>query len=240
MAKHIKKRFALRTQRGERSEHSYILGYVSIYMSNQIKHIIFDLSEVLITGIKDTGIALREKHQLEIAGPKMDCAQEKHPLLTPLVKEFFHGTVSEDDYVNDVVKTYPQIGDAPWLKRHIRENFVEVEGTRDIVIRLRKLGYKLSILSNHSKEWLDHCEEKINFYQLFDTRVYSYEIGASKPDPRAYKAVLTQLKTTPDKCLFIDDSDINTGAAEALGFRTIVFTTANALETQLSQILPDF
>lgn len=209
-------------------------------MSNQIKHIIFDLSEVLITGIKDAGIALREKHQLEVEGPKMDWAQEKHPLLTPLVKEFFHGTVSEDDYVNDVVKTYPQIGSAQWLKQHIRENFVEVEGTRDIVIRLRKLGYKLSILSNHSKEWIDHCEEKFNFHELFDERVYSYEIGASKPDPRSYQAVLAQLKTTADKCLFIDDSDINTAAAEALGFRTILFTTAADLESELKSILPDF
>src|SRR3989344_7635553 len=176
MAKYIKKRFALRTQRGERSEHSHILGYVSIYMSNQIKHIIFDLSEVLITGIKDTGIALREKHQLEIEGSKMDWAQEKHPLLTPLAKEFFHGTVSENEYVRDVVEKYPQIGDAEWLKRHIRGNFVEVEGTRDIVIRLRQLGYKLSILSNHAKEWLDHCEEKVDFQKFFGTRVYSYEV----------------------------------------------------------------
>ena len=205
-----------------------------------IEHIIFDLSEVLITGIKDTGIALREKHQLEIADPKMDWAHEKHPLLTPLAKEFFHGTVSEDDYVRDVVAKYPQIGDAEWLKQHIRGNFVEVESTRDIVIRLRQLGYKLSILSNHAKEWLEHCEEKFNFHELFDTRVYSYDVGASKPDLRMYQAVLAQLKTTADKCLFIDDSDINTGAAEALGFRTIVFTTASELERDLNRVLPDF
>ncbi len=209
-------------------------------MSNRIRHIIFDLSEVLLTGIKDAGIALREKHQLEIEGPKMDWALEKHPLLSPLVKEFFHGTVSEDDYVNDVVKTYPQIGSAQWLKQHIRENFIEVEGTRDIVIRLRQLGYKLSIFSNHAKEWIDHCEEKFNFHQLFDDRVYSYEIGASKPDPCSYQAVLSQLKTTPGRCLFIDDSEINIAAAHTLGFSTALFTTADALEKQLSRILHDF
>lgn len=205
-----------------------------------IEHVIFDLSEVLLTGVKDTGIALREKHQLEISDPKMDWALEKHPLLSPLVKEFFHGTVSEDTYVRDVVGKYPQIGSAEWLKQHIRENFVEVEGTRDIVIRLRQLGYKLSILSNHSKEWIDHCEEKFNFHELFDERVYSYEIGASKPDPRAYKAVLSQLKTIPEKCLFIDDSEINIAAAHALGFSTILFTTAIELERELKEALGDF
>ncbi len=70
--------------------------------------------------------------------------------------------------------------------------------------------------------------------------MYSYEIGASKPDPRAYKALLMQLKTTPGKCLFIDDSDINTAAAEALGIRTIVFTSASELERELNRILSDF
>ena len=204
-----------------------------------VQHIIFDLSEVLLTGVKDTGIALREKHQLEITGPKMDWAREKHPLLTPLVKEFFHGTVTEDEYVDDIIEKYPQIGDAPWLKEHIRENFVEVEGTRDIVIELRKLGYKLAILSNHSKEWIDHCEEKFNFHELFDTRVYSYEVGASKPDPRTYEAVLAQLKTTADKCLFIDDSEINIGAAQALGFHTILFTNAKELNADLKELLPE-
>ena len=108
------------------------------------------------------------------------------------------------------------------------------------MIELRKLGYKLAILSNHSKEWIDHCEEKFNFHELFDTRVYSYEVGASKPDPRTYEAVLAQLKTTADKCLFIDDSEINIGGAQALSFSTILFTTAYDLRIQLRQMLPDF
>lgn len=208
--------------------------------STAIEHIIFDLGEVLLTGVKDTGLALREKHQLEIEGPQMDWAQEKHPLLTPLVKEFFHGTVTEDQYVEDVIARYPQIGDSAWLKEHIRENFVEVEGTRDIVIELRKLGYKLSLLSNHAKEWVDHCEEKFNFHELFDTRVYSYEVGASKPDVRIYEAILTQLKTAAERCLFIDDSPINTAAAQTLGFSTILFTSASPLRKDLKNILEDF
>ena len=206
----------------------------------EITYIIFDLSEVLLTGVKDTGIALREKHKLEVTGPKMDWAQETHPLLSPLVKEFFHGTVSEEEYVNDVVARYPVVGDAEWLKQHIRDNFVEVEGTRDIVVALRTLGYKLAILSNHSKEWIDHCEEKFNFHDLFDDRVYSYEIGASKPDPRSYEAVLKKLKTTAEVCLFIDDSPINTEAARKLGFSTIIFTTADDLRIHLREFLPDF
>ena len=204
-----------------------------------IRHIVFDLSEVLLTGVKDTGIALREKHDLEIAGPKMEWAQEKHPLLTPLVKEFFHGDVSEDEYIREVLTLYPMMGEAAWLKQHIRENFREVEGTRDIVIRLRGLGYKLALFSNHAKEWIDYCEEKFNFHELFDTRVYSYEIGVSKPDPVSFERVLDALKAIPEECLFVDDSEINIAAARELGFKGIVFTNAEALSSELKKVLPE-
>ena len=205
-----------------------------------IRYIIFDLSEVLLTGAKDTGIALREKHQIEVKGPKMDWAQEKHPLLTSLVKEFFHGTIGEDEYIKDVIEMYPMIGETEWLKDHIRENFKEVEGTRDIVLRLRALGYRLALFSNHAKEWIDYCERKFNFHELFDVRVYSYEIGRSKPDPLSFQAVLKQLKAGPEECLFIDDSEINVEAAGKLGIRGIVFTTADNLRSRLEDILPDF
>lgn len=209
-------------------------------MNGTIKNIIFDLGEVLITGVKDTGIALRERHQLEVGGSIMDWATEKHPLLTPLVKEFFHGNVSEDAYVDDVVKKYPQVGNAHWLKSHIRENFREVEGTREIVVRLRELGYRLAILSNHGKEWIEYSEKKFDFQNLFDVCVYSHEIGASKPDSRAFEAVLDKLGAEAQECLFIDDSPVNIAGAQKLGFNTILFEDAEALKKELAHMLSDF
>jgi putative hydrolase of the HAD superfamily len=208
--------------------------------SGSIRYVIFDLGDVLVTGIKDTGLALKEKHRLDVAEPRMDWATEKHPLLIPLVKEFFHGNVTEDEYVRGVLERYPQVGEAQWLKAHIRENFREVEGTREIVVRLRSLGYTLAILSNHAKEWLEHCEQKFDFHKLFDVRVYSHEIGISKPDPRSFKAVADRLNASPGACIFVDDSPLNTAAAKSLGFRTILFTHARDLERDLKGLLPDF
>ncbi len=207
----------------------------------QIKNIIFDLSEVLLTGIKDTGIALGEKHKIE--SPSHHSLPTTHirtPLLVPLLKEFFHGNVSEDDYVKEVLNTYPQIGTSEWLKNHIRENFVEVEGTREIVLKLRRLGYRLAILSVHTKEWIDYCEEKFDFHGMFDIMIYSYEDKVSKPNPASFQSVLTKFKAKPEECLFIDDSEINTLAAQALGIKSLVFTTAHKLRDDLMTVLPDF
>lgn len=206
-----------------------------------IKAIIFDLSEVLLTGIKDTGLALAEKHKVEKAlHYNVGWTPIRTPLLVPLIEEFFHGNVSEAEYIAEVLKEYPQIGNAEYLKQHIRDNFKEVEGTRDIIMELKKANYLLAILSVHAKEWIDYCEEKFDFHNLFDVRVYSYEAKVSKPNPSSFQKVLEQLKMAPEECVFIDDSEINVRAAEALGIRSILFTTAANLRVQLGDILPDF
>ena len=202
-----------------------------------IKNIIFDLAEVLLTGIKDTGLALAEKHQLNVKSDHTaDWTNGPTPLLVPLVKEFFNGNVNEDEYVKQVLELYPQIGHAEWLKQHIRENFKEVEGTRDIIVRLKKLGYKLALLSVHGEEWVEYLEKKFDYHKLFDVLSYSYETKVSKPDPLSFKHVLEKLKAPPEECLFIDDSYKNVAVAKELGINAILFTSAKDLEKDLREL----
>ena len=206
-----------------------------------INNIIFDLSEVLLTGIKDTGIALGEKHKLENAiSHKVGWTHIKTPLLIPLVEEFLNGNVSEDEYIKGVLEQYPQLGTEDWLKQHIRENFKEVEGTRDIISELKGLKYTMALLSVHAKEWIDYCEQKFDFHKLFDVRVYSYETKVSKPHPLSFKKVLEELNAGPENCLFIDDSEINVKAAEVMSIKSILFTDAEKLRDDLGKLLPDF
>ena len=209
--------------------------------NNNIKNVIFDISEVLLTGIKDTGIALGEKHKLtELIKHRVGWTQIKTPLLIPKVDEFFHGKINEDEYIQAVLNEFPQLGEVESLKSHIRENFKEIEGTREIIIKLKQLGYTLALLSVHTKEWVDYCEEKFDFHKLFDVRVYSYDIKASKPDPKSFLCTLEKLSAKPEECLFIDDSNTNVKAAEALGIKSVLFTTAEDLEIKLEEILPNF
>jgi len=206
----------------------------------KIKAIIFDLGEVLLTGIRDTGLAIQEKHKIILTGPKFDWAHVKTPLLIPLVNDFFLGKIKEDEYIKAVLEEYPQIGSANWLKKHIRENFREVEGSRELVVKLRKLGYKTAILSVHSKEWIKYCENKFDFHKLFDVIAYSYEDKISKPHPNSFLGVLQRLNAKPEECIFIDDNEKNIDAAKVLGIKGILFTTAKDLEGDLKKILPNF
>jgi len=148
-----------------------------------IKHVIFDLSEVLLTGIKDTGINLGKKHGIDFSSVLEGPTGHPNPLMLPAVWEFFHGNLTEDEYIAEVIKAYPKFGPHHELKRHIRANFREVKGMRDIVNRVRDAGYQLALLSVHGREWIEHCDKIYDIHILFDTVVYSYMDKVSKPQP---------------------------------------------------------
>jgi HAD superfamily hydrolase (TIGR01509 family) len=58
---------------------------------------------------------------------------------------------------------------------------------------------------------------------LFDVQVFSYQVGALKPDPRMYRAALRALHVAPAETVFIDDALANVAGARALGIDAIPF-----------------
>ncbi|MCL4261888.1 MAG: HAD family phosphatase [Anaerolineae bacterium] len=66
---------------------------------------------------------------------------------------------------------------------------------------------------------------------LFDAIVFSYEVGASKPDPRMYQAVLAQLQIHPHQAMFIDDRAHNVAGAQALGIHAVQFQSREQVIT---------
>ena len=147
-----------------------------------IKNVIFDVSEVLITGVMATGIALSEKHKMKL--PLCPAGWTPTPLVHNIIP-FFHGESTEDEYISGVVSAYPELGTKEWLKSHIRQNFKEVEGMRPIVKKLKAEGYSLALLSVHAKEWVEYCEGKFGYHELFDFHFYSYKEKVAKPKAKA-------------------------------------------------------
>jgi putative hydrolase of the HAD superfamily len=68
-----------------------------------------------------------------------------------------------------------------------------------------------------------------------DRWFFSYEVMATKPDPRAYLATLERLKVTPDSCVFVDDAETNVRGARDVGIDAIQFADAPTLANELHQ-----
>jgi epoxide hydrolase-like predicted phosphatase len=108
-------------------------------------------------------------------------------------------------------------------------------GVLDLIRRLHG-RYKLAVLSNAPAglaRWLADWEMR----DLFDVVFCSGDEGVTKPNSAAFQRVLERLSVAPEEAVFIDDSPGHVRAAQALGLHGILFTTAEALDRELDELL---
>jgi putative hydrolase of the HAD superfamily len=98
---------------------------------------------------------------------------------------------------------------ATWVTRTL-------PGALDLLDDLRP-RFRLAALSNSNVlHWTGSAALKQVISRL-DNAFSSHEIGARKPDPRAFLRVLQTLAVDPADVLFFDDSHVNVDAASRLG-----------------------
>lgn len=91
-----------------------------------------------------------------------------------------------------------------------------IEPTERLIADLKAAGYRLYVLSNMSREFIDFLRTK-PVYRHFDGEVVSCEEHVVKPEPRIYEILLERYGLDPAATLFIDDRPANIAAAERLG-----------------------
>ncbi len=94
--------------------------------------------------------------------------------------------------------------------------------TGALIADLKAAGYKLYVLSNMSREFIDFLREQ-PVYRHFDGDVVSCEVGMAKPEPEIYDLLLERFALEPTQTLFIDDRKENVEAAAEKGIHTLHF-----------------
>ena len=97
---------------------------------------------------------------------------------------------------------------------------------KERLLQLKKVGYRLFLLSNTIDIHWDYCVEHLFPYQKYGVEDYfeqcflSQRMHLAKPNARIYEEVIRQANIHPDETLFIDDLKENCEAAEKLGIHT--------------------
>jgi putative hydrolase of the HAD superfamily len=97
-------------------------------------------------------------------------------------------------------------------------------------------GCMLGALNNEAREPNDYRFRTFGLRKYFKVALSSCYVGLRKPHPEIYRRALDILGTPPDRVLFIDDRKENAAGAADAGMKTIVFTGAQALRSQLSNL----
>ncbi len=202
-----------------------------------IKNIIFDLSEVIISGYRGIEEVVLESQYGTFENQKilenevdLDSMRENETFLNLL-----RGKLTEEEYLNHVLKNKNWNVSVEQLKIAIRQNLNQpIPGTMEIIKELKEGKYQLILLSDHAREWMKYIEENNKDLEIFDKKIFSYDIGAVKSDEQTFKIVLEQAGIVADETLFIDDYEKNAKNAEAVGIHGIVFENAEQLRKILS------
>ena len=182
-----------------------------------MKNIVFDLGGVLFA-----------RNMKECAREFIDFfAFVRGPQMPLYWEEYDRGTWSLDKVIDEMCKVKGCSKEV--CTEYIRQAIDmqrPVKPTEKLIGDLKKEGYKLYVLSNMSREFIDFLR-KFPVYELFDGEVVSCEELTVKPEPRIYEILLQRYGLDPQDTLFIDDRERNIEVAQSLKINGYVFDAHN-------------
>ncbi|ORO85633.1 HAD family phosphatase [Streptococcus oralis] len=178
--------------------------------------IILDMGNVLLEWNKD-------KILQGVSGSKKDyLILDKTIFQSGLWERLDLGTMTRQELVLEVVSmigsTYQKkVEEVIWSWPSYIDIYTEVF---PVLSELKKKGHRIFVLSNTSKVFYDLLKEQLSpLKELLDGFVLSCDIKAIKPDLTMFKDILDKYQLDPTHCVFLDDIEDNTNAAEKLGIK---------------------
>jgi glucose-1-phosphatase len=119
-------------------------------------------------------------------------------------RDFERGEISNDDFVDMMLKVLDYKIDSETFKRFYSEIFTFNQDVINL-LPVIKINYRLFLLSNtnaihHQYGWKD-----FPFIQHFEKLILSHEVGAVKPEEKIYRAVEAASGLPSEEHIFIDD-----------------------------------
>ena len=143
-----------------------------------------------------------------------------------------------DEAAAELSEKFPEYAHliAAWSDRFGETITGPVPGVHQIVEALDAKGVALFAITNFSADFWPpfHVREQA-FFRRFRDIVVSGEVKLLKPDPAIYYLALDRFRLRPQDALFVDDRLINVEAAEAVGMKAHLFTSADDLRARLEE-----
>ena len=159
---------------------------------------------------------------------------EHYEELHDLNKMSDHGFIDKQAYISRVARI-TGISEVETLEGFAQEHVLNT-ALADYIPGLRST-YKVGLLSNVGRGWIEDFFNKHQLHDLFDEVVLSSEEGITKPNPMVFERTAQRLGLLPEECVMIDDHQENCIGAEAVGMKSILFSTNEALKTELEGLL---
>jgi epoxide hydrolase-like predicted phosphatase len=202
---------------------------------------ICDFGGVLTTPLQEGFLAYQEESgvSLEELGMAMGRAAEEHgdhPLFA-----LERGEITEVEFRDRIQRHLDDGFDLTRLRALYFERLDPNRAMIEFVRELRGRGVRAALLTNNVREWEPLWRAKLpEIDELFELVVDSAFVGLRKPDPAIFRLTLERLGgVAPERCVFLDDLDVNCGAARELGMAAVRFESAEQAIPEVESALSE-
>ncbi|HSW81755.1 MAG TPA: HAD-IA family hydrolase [Candidatus Saccharimonas sp.] len=115
-------------------------------------------------------------------------------------------------------------------KRHLNRQLIGL-------IRELKPRYKIGMLSNSGRDFLDEFIAEHDIASDFDVTIASSETGYIKPQREIFEILAERLGLPLGDIYFVDDSPSNVQAAQGYGMQAHIYTSVDELKTAIASLL---
>lgn len=158
-----------------------------------------------------------------------------HDELTNLNKQADHGFIDRDTYTKAVAKI-TGVSETKTADAFRKEHIIN-QPLVDYIRTILKPHYKIGLISNIGREWIQDFFDEHALHDLFDVAVLSSEEGITKPNPLIFERAAGRLGVFADECVFVDDIEENCDGARQSGMKSIRYTSFHDLEVTLKKEL---
>ena len=141
--------------------------------------------------------------------------------------DYDRGTIDSREYWSRIIDSKGKPVDPGILRSLFEEDMASWTRINEPVLNwalgLQEAGMRTGILSNMPRDILERIETRFRWFDRFEVKIFSCNIGANKPEAEIYRACLDALQLEAGKVLFLDDVLENVKGAERAGFRTVLF-----------------
>ncbi|MGB7728847.1 MAG: HAD family phosphatase [Candidatus Acidiferrum sp.] len=188
--------------------------------SRKVRAIIFDIGRVLVSlDIRKAQLGLAQG--LSLTPDELWSAIEKDPHWP----DWQEGRMSARDWHLNLCKRLGISLEFEQFKKVWNSALKPEPILPDSLFEQLSKSYRLGLLSNTDPIHVAYLESTYSFFRYFakPVRIYSCEVGASKPKPLIFREALRACKVKADEAVYIDDIAENADAASALGLAGIHF-----------------
>lgn len=196
----------------------------------EITALFWDVGGVLLTNGWDRASRRRAADRFEL---DWEDFQDRHELLS---SDFETARLSLDEYLQRTVFYRSRPFSKDEFKDFMFSQSQPQQETLAIVKDLARSNSRvMATLNNESLELNLYRIEHFRLRDYFDVFLSSCFLGVRKPERAIYHLATQITQQSPDRCLFIDDRELNLECARLMGMRTIHYENPVQLRQWLRQ-----